>query len=187
MNIQKILIFITYILLILILLFSKKAHVSQKDDVITNIKLYNEIKKHLNSESDINYNLEISSNRYIRYINTLVGKMKNNKNKYIYNKVVEKIKSLNNITYLKITNKFDNIQQLYDDKLINIIISLDKKFKIKYKNKIKELYSCYYDSNINVSIEFNSDVIFIQLLKSYGKNKIKSSIIKKYKQKLIEI
>ena len=187
MNIQKILIFISYILLILILLFSKKPHVSKKDDTVSNIKLYNEIKKHLNSESDINYNLEMSPNRYIRYINTLVKKMKNNKNKYIYNKVAEKIKSLHSITYLKITNKFDNIQQLYDDKLVNIIISLDKKFKMKYKNKISELDSCYYDSNINVSVEFNSDVIFIQLLKSYGKNKIKSSIMEKYKQKLIEI
>ena len=54
--------------LILILLFKQSKHVKTTDDAIRNVQLYNEINKKLNAESEINYNLSTSSNKYVRII-----------------------------------------------------------------------------------------------------------------------
>lgn len=192
MNIKKITIFSAYIFLILILLFKQSKHVKTTDDAIRNVQLYNEINKKLNAESEINYNLSTSSNKYVRIMKKLVKErkistdVKNLKTGLTAiptnDKFLSKIQDLHNVTLMKITDNFEEIDQIYDDKLVNVVISLDKAFKLKFNDDIRTITECYYDSNINVKLEFDCDVLFMQVIKSYGNSYVKNSIISKYQQ-----
>lgn len=192
MNIKKITIFSIYIFLILVLLFKQSKHVKTNDDQIRNVQLYNDINKKLNTESEINYDLSASSNKYVRIMKKLVKENKIStdvKNLKIgltkiptRNKFLSKIQDLHNITLMKITDNFENVGQIYDDKLLNIVISLSKAFKLKLNGEIRTITECYYDSNVNAKLEFNSDVLFVQVIKSYGNSYVKNSIINKYQQ-----
>ena len=192
MNIKKITIFSIYITLLLILFFKQSRHIKSNDDEIKNIKLYNQVKKTLNIEENLNFNLDKSQNKYIRYIFTLIYNKKltfdnkqlklGNTITPVKNKWLAKIQKLNCVTLMKIVDSVDDMEQVYDSKLINIIISLDKMFTIKHENIVRETFQCYYDSDLNVKIDFESDVLFIQLLKSYGTNYTKNSILNKYQQ-----
>lgn len=192
MNIKKITIFSVYIFLIVVLLFKQSKHVKSTDDPIRNVQLYNDINKKLNSESEINFNLSASSNKYVRIMKKLVNEKKIStdvKNLKVglttvptRDKFLSKIQNLHNVTLMQITDNFEEVEQIYDDKLINVVITLNKAFKIKFNDDIRTITECYYDSTVNAKLEFYSDVLFVQVIKSYGNNYVKNSIINKYQQ-----
>jgi len=188
MNIKKILIFIIYIILINILLFKEKNTEYKKEYKIDNIELYNSVQSKLNRDDDINIDLSNSYNKNVRFVNLLMEKYKNNINirdkvlkrgnkKFgIKNKYLNYLQELNDISYIIITDDVQKINQVYDDRLLNIIVSFDKKFEIKLNEKIVEVDKCYYNSDNNIKLEIYSYVLFVQCIKSYGMNSIKKSV-----------
>jgi len=188
MNIKKILIFIIYIILINILLFKEKNTEYKKEYKIDNIELYNSIQSKLNRDDDINVDLSNSYNKNVRFVNLLMEKYKNNinirdkvvkrgdKKVGIKNKYLNYLQELNDISYIIITDDVEKINLLYDDRLLNIIVSFDKKFKIKLNEKVLEVDKCYYNSDNNIKLEIYSRVLFVQCIKSYGMNSIIKSV-----------
>ena len=169
-------------------MFKEKNTEYKKEQEINNLELYNNIQKKLNNDKDINIDLSNSYNKNVRFINIFMEKYGNKiniRNKVlkrgskiydINNKYINYLQELKDISYIIITDNVEDINQLYDDRLLNIIISFDNKFKIKIQDTILEVYKCYYNNHNNINFEIYSHVLFVQCMKSYGMNSIRKSL-----------